>query len=98
VRFLKRIGWDRIFDGFLASCELGSMKPTSIAYARALARINVTPSQVAFIDDKERNVRGAREFGIRWAFRFTSLARLKRDIATVLSAPPNGKRNNPQGS
>jgi HAD superfamily hydrolase (TIGR01509 family) len=97
VRFLKRTGWDKLFDGFVSSCELGSMKPASIAYAKALVRINATPSQVAFVDDKEKNVRGAREFGIRWAFRFTSLARLKRDIATVLSDPPRARKTPPIG-
>jgi HAD superfamily hydrolase (TIGR01509 family) len=83
VRFLKRIGWDRLFDGVLYSCELGSLKPAPTAYARALSRIGATPSQVVFVDDKEKNVRGARKFGIRWAFRFTSLAELKRDIRRV---------------
>jgi HAD superfamily hydrolase (TIGR01509 family) len=83
VRFLKRTGWDRLFDGVLYSCELGSVKPTSTAYARALARIGAAPSQVVFVDDKERNVRGATEFGIRWAFRFTSLSELKKDIGIV---------------
>jgi putative hydrolase of the HAD superfamily len=85
ARFLKRVGWDRFFDGFLSSCELGSMKPAPTAYARALAKIGATPSHVAFIDDKERNVRGAKEFGIRWSFKYTSLARLKKDVAAVLS-------------
>jgi HAD superfamily hydrolase (TIGR01509 family) len=83
ARFLRRVGWDRLFDGFLSSCELGAVKPAATAYARVLAAINATPSQVVFIDDKERNVRGARDFGIRWAFRFTSLAALKRDVRSV---------------
>jgi HAD superfamily hydrolase (TIGR01509 family) len=95
AEFLKRIGWDRLFDGFLTSCDLGSLKPTSIAYAKALARINAIPSQVVFIDDKEENVHGAREFGIRWAFRFTSLARLKRDIANVLASSPGAGETAP---
>jgi FMN phosphatase YigB (HAD superfamily) len=86
AKFLKRNGWLDLFDGFVASCELGSMKPASAAYARALASVDATPSQVVFIDDKEANVRGAREFGIRWSFRFTTVARLKKDIATVLAS------------
>jgi HAD superfamily hydrolase (TIGR01509 family) len=83
VRFLERVGWDRLFDGFLASCEMRALKPSPEAYAAVLERIKAAPSEVVFIDDKEANVRGAKDFGIRWSFRFTSLARLKRDIESV---------------
>ena len=86
VRFLKRMGWDKLFDGFLSSCELGSVKPSAEAFGRALATIGVNPSDVVFIDDKDENVKGAKEFGIRWAFRFTSVARLRRDTAPLVSA------------
>jgi putative hydrolase of the HAD superfamily len=88
VRFLKDRGWDRLFDGFLSSCELGSLKPDAAAFARALEEIQAVPSHVVFIDDKETNVRGAQDFGIRWAFKFTSVRQLKRDIASVLAAIP----------
>ena len=90
VMLLRRKGWDRLFDGFLSSCELRSMKPSGTAFARALAEVGAEPSDVVFIDDKEENVKGAKDFGIRWAFRFTSLARLRLDIAplTVRSGAP----------
>ena len=48
--------------------------------------IGADPSDVVFIDDKEENVKGARDSGIRWAFRFTSLEALKRDVAGAISA------------
>lgn len=83
VKFMKRVGWDKLFDGFLASCELGSVKPSRTAYETALKRINAAPSEVVFIDDKAENVRGAKEFGIRRAFTYTSLARLKKDIERI---------------
>jgi FMN phosphatase YigB (HAD superfamily) len=88
VRLLRRKGWDRLFDGFLSSCELRSMKPSATAFGRALAEIGANPSDVVFIDDKEENVKGAKDFGIRWALRFTSLGRLKRDVAKAISAAP----------
>lgn len=90
ARLVRRKGWDRLFDGFISSCELRSMKPSATAFARALASIGAKPSEVAFIDDKEANVKGAKDFGIRWAFTFTSLARLRRDIAP-LTSPDNGR-------
>lgn len=83
VRLLRRKGWDRLFDGFLSSCELRSMKPSATAFAGALAEVGAEPSDVVFIDDKEENVEGAKRFGIRWSFRFTSLARLRREIAPL---------------
>ncbi len=83
VRLLRRKKWDRLFDGFLSSCELRSMKPSATAFRRALAEIGAVPSEVVFIDDKEENVKGAIDFGIRWAFRFTTVARLRREIAPL---------------
>jgi len=88
ARYIRKAGWDKLFDGFLSSCELRSMKPSPLAFARALEKIKVAPTEVVFIDDKEGNVVGAEEFGIRWAFRFTSLARLSKDIAKAISATP----------
>jgi len=89
ARLLRQKGWDKLFDGFLSSCELHSMKPSAASFGRALARIGANPSEVVFIDDKEENVKGARDFGIRWAFRFTSLEALKRDVASAIRAAPN---------
>jgi len=93
VRLLRRKGWDRLFDGFLSSCELRSMKPSAKAFGRALAEIGANPSDVVFIDDKEKNVKGAKDFGIRWAFRFTSLSRLKRDLAKAISAASTARES-----
>lgn len=81
---LRRTGWTDLVDGFAASCEIGSMKPSREAFARALAGFGARASEVVFIDDREANVKGAREFGIRAAFRFTSVARMKRDIDSAL--------------
>jgi len=86
VRFLKRMGWDRMVDGFLTSCELGSTKPSPEAFERALGVIGVDRSRVVFIDDKRENVEGAKRFGMGWALWFTSLRRLKEDIAPIVGA------------
>lgn len=86
ARFVRRIGWDELFDGFLTSCEIGSMKPDASAYAKVLGSIGASPSQVVFVDDKEANVSGAARFGIRWAFRFTSVSKLKKDIRLALAS------------
>jgi putative hydrolase of the HAD superfamily len=61
------------------------MKPSATAFERALASVGAKPSEVAFIDDREENVRGAKDYGIRWAFRFTSLARLRKDVSKAIT-------------
>jgi len=94
ARFLRRVGWDRLFDGFLTSCEIRSIKLSPEAFRKVLERVKAVPSEVAFIDDKEENVQGAKEFGIRWTFRFTSVARLKRDLATMMTEEAS-KRSDP---
>jgi putative hydrolase of the HAD superfamily len=85
AKLLRRKGWDRLFDGFLTSCELRSMKPSATAFERALARVGAKPSEVVFIDDREENVKGAKDYGIRWAFRFTSVARLRKDVSKAIA-------------
>jgi putative hydrolase of the HAD superfamily len=82
-RFLRRTGWDRLFDGIMTSCELRSCKPSATAFRLALDRIRAAPSEVVFIDDKEENVRGAKESGILLALRFRSTEALRRDIAAL---------------
>ncbi|MDG6914946.1 MAG: HAD family phosphatase [Nitrososphaerota archaeon] len=82
--YLRRTGWTEIVDGFVASCEIGSMKPSAEAFSRALREIGARASDVVFIDDREANVRGAEAYGIRRALRFTSVARLKRDVDQAL--------------
>jgi putative hydrolase of the HAD superfamily len=91
VRFLKRSGWDRLFDGILTSCELGSCKPGATAFRRALEKIGAVPSEVVFIDDKEENVKGAKGVGIRRALRFTSTKALMGEVAALLSTSPKAR-------
>ena len=85
AELLRRKGWDKLFDGFISSCELGVMKPDPRAFALALEKVGAPPGATVFIDDREENVRGAKESGIRWAFRFSTLATLRKDVATVTS-------------
>ena len=80
AKLLRQKKWDKLFDGFLSSCELGEVKPEAEAFRRVVASIGSPPSEVVFIDDKEENVKGALSFGIRWAFKFTTLQQLRRDL------------------
>jgi len=86
AQFVRKVGWDRFFDDFVGSCELGCVKPAPEAFEAALQRFGVSPGNAAYIDDREENVRGAKRYGIRWALRFTSVARLREDIAPLLAS------------
>lgn len=58
------------------SFEIGALKPDPICYQRASENINTEPQNCLFIDDREINVRGAREAGMQ-AIQFTGVADLE---------------------
>ncbi|CNF83358.1 HAD-superfamily hydrolase [Mycobacterium tuberculosis] len=53
------------FDALVYSCRIGVVKPDPRAYEICAERLGVKPADVLFFDDTERNVRGAREAGMR---------------------------------
>jgi putative hydrolase of the HAD superfamily len=58
------LGLEEIFDEQFYSYELGFAKPEAGYFNAIMARIDVAPNRVLFIDDHEGNVAGAREIGI----------------------------------
>lgn len=67
------VHWDRnttdlgvtgLFDAAYSSHQLGCHKPEPAIYREALARLGVPAARVAFFDDLEPNVAGARAEGI----------------------------------
>ncbi len=52
------------FDDMFISYQLGVMKPTPRIYEIILERTGVNPSEMLFIDDAEKNIAAAREFGM----------------------------------
>jgi putative hydrolase of the HAD superfamily len=63
------------FDDKVFSFEVGAMKPDRRIYERAIELSGKQPQALFFTDDREENVRGARELGIV-AHQFQSEARL----------------------
>jgi len=53
-----------IFDEYVLSYEVGSMKPHPKIYREALKRTGVKAEECIFIDDKEENVEVAQRLGI----------------------------------
>jgi HAD superfamily hydrolase (TIGR01509 family) len=64
-RYLRtRFRWlDEATATFL-SCDVGLLKPEPDYYEGALARFGHRPERVLFVDDREENVRAAREAGL----------------------------------
>lgn len=66
------------------SCELGARKPAREAFAKVVARIGVPAAAIAFFDDLEENVAGARAAGLA-GFHVPAAERLAALVEEVLS-------------
>ena len=65
-----------LFRDVLISAEEGVLKPDPAIYAALCARNGLEPARCLFVDDIERNVEGARAFGMQ-AVRFTGADALR---------------------
>lgn len=70
------------FDDFLLSYELGVLKPDLDFFEDGLAKLDLTPDQCFFIDDRQNNVDSALSVGIQ-AVRFESVPRLKAELKAL---------------
>jgi len=75
----------RHFRGTFTSCELGRRKPEPEAFARLASRIGLPASALAFFDDVEENVAGARRAGLQ-AHRVASAAEIRAISEDLLAA------------
>jgi len=66
------------------SCEIGARKPNPEAFGRVVERIGIAPAHVAFFDDLEENVAGARAAGLA-AFHVPSPGVLADAVEMALS-------------
>ncbi len=65
-----------VFDDVHASCHLGARKPEAAFFARLLEVVGAGPDEVLFVDDRDTNVAGARDAGLR-AHRFVDAPTLR---------------------
>ncbi|HEY5896860.1 MAG TPA: HAD family phosphatase [Burkholderiales bacterium] len=63
------------FRRTITSCDIGARKPQPEAFVRMAALTGAPPSRLAFFDDLEENVAGARRAGLQ-AFRVTRPAEI----------------------
>jgi epoxide hydrolase-like predicted phosphatase len=76
-------GFKDLVDELVYSHECGLSKPDPRSYALVCARLDVEPTQVAFLDDNEENVEGARLAGLR-AVLYSGNAQAISDIEELL--------------
>lgn len=68
-----------LFEVVIISAEVGLRKPDPRIYQLALQRLQLAPEEVVFVDDKARNVEGARAVGMEGIL-FSSPAQLEEEL------------------
>ncbi len=72
----------KAFDYRFASFAIGMQKPYNAIYSYTLQRLRLRAEEVIFIDNELRNVRGAREVGMR-SLLFTGIASLEKELRGI---------------
>lgn len=78
-------GLRTIFIAFFTSCWMGALKPSRRIYERALEIAQAQAASSLFIDDRERNLETARQFGMQTIL-YRNPAQLERDLAFLNEA------------
>ena len=86
---IARRSWARHFEAHIISGQLGVNKPDRAIFAEAVARTRLAPGEVLFLDDSERNIVAAREFGMA-ALQVSTAARLEADLRREFPSVPCG--------
>ena len=71
--------WVAEFKYTIWSCREAMAKPDPKIFRRAQEKLQVAPQETLFIDDREENIRAAREFGFL-VILFKDVDQLKRDL------------------
>jgi epoxide hydrolase-like predicted phosphatase len=70
------------FDNVFLSYKLKMVKPSKNIYQTVLKKLKVKPEEVLFIDDKESNLKTARELGIK-SIQFNNNAQLVSEFKRI---------------
>lgn len=80
---------ESLFDAIVFSSEVGVCKPHPKIFQRALAQLAINASETLFIDDRERNVLGAKALGIH-AIHYKNRSQAIAAVQEYLSLRQNG--------
>ena len=78
----ENFDWLELFDFTTFSAEVRLIKPDHAIYEHTLRGLGVKAEDALFVDDREINVRAAREVGIN-AVRFQSVGQLREDLGKM---------------
>lgn len=71
-----------IFDVIITSYESRSAKPDKKIFQDALQKLQATPAECIFIDDREKNILAASELGMHTIL-YDNLAQLKQELKKI---------------
>jgi putative hydrolase of the HAD superfamily len=80
LRVRRIFPWLERMDCQILSCEVRRIKPERAIYERCIEGLAVEPSEALFVDDREVNLRAARDRGLV-TLRFEGIERLRNDLA-----------------
>ena len=78
----ENFDWLELFDFRTFSAEVRLIKPDPAIYEHTLRGLGVAAGEALFVDDREINVRAARELGIQ-ALQFRSVGELRQDLMAM---------------
>ena len=73
--------WD-MFEGIVTSGHINMVKPNPDIYQHLLSTYDLKPETCVFLDDAQRNVKGAHAVGMQ-SFHFTTAATCRQDLAAL---------------
>jgi len=95
----NNFSWLRHIDHQVLSCEVRSVKPDPVIYRHALSLLEVPPSEVLFVDDREENIQAASSAGIRGIL-FQSVSQFRVELKAlsfpILPAPSYTGQRSPE--
>ncbi len=76
---IEKYKFNEIFDDMFWSFQNGIKKPVPEAYLQVAKKFKVRPDECLLIDDKERNVKGAKDVGMKTIL-YKNPAKLKEEL------------------
>jgi putative hydrolase of the HAD superfamily len=78
----ENFDWLDLFDFMTFSAEVRLIKPDAAIYQHTLRGLGAEAKETLFVDDREINVKGARDLGIH-AVQFRSVEQLRKDLSAM---------------
>ena len=80
----NQMGLGKIFDKIFSSAEVGFKKPQSEFFDKVMNEIGLEKNEVQFWDDTEKNILGAKDFGID-ARRYRNFEEFQKEMSSLLT-------------